>query len=120
MIFVKKMLKSYACLIISLLVFSFIGTLFNYFDVINGKVMSICNFMVFIFSMGLGGFVIGKNALKNGWLEGFKIGIIFILIILVFNLIFIHDINMKSVIFYIILIISSTIGSMFGINKKEK
>ena len=116
--YVKKMIKSYFYMIGSILVLTFIVTLFNYFDIINNAVLNVLSFIIPLIGSVLGGFIIGKNALKNGWLEGLKIAIIFVFIIFIFNLIFIHNVNMKDVIFYILMVISSVLGSMLGINKK--
>lgn len=117
---VKKIFKSYIYIIGSILILTFISTIFNYFDLINNKVLNIINFIIPLLSLTLGGFIIGKNSSKNGWLEGLKIGIIFVIITLICNLIFIHNINLKDLIFYLLLIISSILGSMFGINYKTE
>ena len=120
MTWIKKVFKCYIYIIGSILFLTIISTLLNYFDILNSKILSIINFIIPIFSLALGGFIIGKNSLKNGWLEGIKIGIIFALIILLFNIIIVHNINIKDIVFYGLLIISSIMGSMIGINQKEK
>ena len=116
----KKILKSFLYIIVSILILTFISTTLNYFNLINNKILNIINFIIPIFSLALGGFIIGKNSPKNGWLEGLKIGLIFIIITFIFNLIFIHNVNLKDLIFYLLLLISSTLGSMIGINQKPK
>ena len=117
--YIKNIFKSFAYIIGSILILTLITTLLNYFDIINNKILNIINFIIPLFSLALGGYIIGKNSTKNGWLEGVKIGIIFVIIILILNLIFIHNINFKDLIFYCLLILSSIIGSIIGINKKE-
>jgi putative membrane protein (TIGR04086 family) len=82
--------------------------------------MSIAKVIIPLFSLALGGFIMGKNANKNGWLEGAKIGLIIILLIAIGNLIFNQGINTKDFIFYALLLISAIFGSMFGINMKKE
>ena len=68
----------------------------------------------------LRGIYIGNRTNKKGYLEGLKVGIISIIIFLIISyLAFDKVINIKNIIFYFILLISSVLGSMIGINKKK-
>jgi len=116
----KKILKSFLFAAGSIIILTFLFTVLNYFDIINGKVMSIAKVIIPLFSLALGGFIMSKNANKNGWLEGAKIGLIIILLIAIGNLIFNQGINTKDFIFYALLLISAIFGSMFGINMKKE
>lgn len=81
--------------------------------------MIISKFIIPLLSLGIGGWIIGKSALKNGWIEGLKLGIIIIILILIGNLIFKQPIVLKDWIFYFVLVTSSMLGSMLGINMKK-
>lgn len=116
--YLKKLLKSFLYGVSSIIILTFIITLFNYFDIINGKLLSILKIIIPLFSLSLSGYMIGKNANKNGWLEGLKIGLIITLLIMIYNLIF-DTLTLKDIIFYLALIISAIVGSILGINKKE-
>lgn len=116
----KNILKSLLFTIGSIAVLTFLFTTLNYFNIINNKVMNIAKIIIPLFSLALGGFIIGKNSLKNGWLEGLKVGLIVILLILIGNLIFMQKITSKDFVFYLILLVSSIFGSMFGINHKAE
>lgn len=116
--YLKKILKSFLYGISSIIILTFIITTLNYFDIINGKLLSISKIIIPLLSLGLSGYIIGKNTNKNGWLEGLKIGLIITLLIMIYNLIF-DTLTQKDVIFYLILIVSSIFGSILGINKKE-
>ena len=62
----------------------------------------------------------GKLAPAKGYLAGLKISGIFLLILLLLNLITSRTLfNLPTIIYYLILIISSVLGGMFGINKKN-
>ena len=91
----------------------------KYFKIISDKIMTISKIIIPIISLAFGGFILGKSASKNGWIEGLKIGLIITIIILICNLIFASGINLKDLVLYGVLIISSMFGSMAGINLKK-
>jgi len=115
--YLKKLLKGFLFTIVSFLLLTFIFTTLNYFNIINIKVMEICKIIIPLFSLALSGYIMGKGSEKNGWLEGLKIGLIIVLIIVIGNLIF-SKLILKDFIFYILLLMGSMLGGMFGINRK--
>lgn len=116
--YLKKLLKGFLFTIICFLLLTFICTVLNYFSIINVKVMEVFKIIIPLFSFALGGYIMGKGSEKNGWLEGLKIGLILILLIVIGNLIFSPKLILKDFIFYILLLMSSVLGGMFGINRK--
>lgn len=116
----KKILKSFLFAVSSILVLTLLVTLLNYFNIVNGKVMSITKIIIPLFSLALGGFILGKGANKNGWAEGLKLGLIIVIMIAIGNLIFSQNLIAKDFIFYAMLLFSAIFGSMFGINMKKE
>lgn len=118
--FIVKYLKSFALILISFLLFSIlIGTL-NYFNILGNNSVKIFELIATILSMVLGGIYLGKNSSKKGFLEGLKIGGATIIILFIFGyLAFDKGFSFSSLLFYTILLISSVLGSIFGINKKS-
>lgn len=118
-----KYLKRFLiCLLVSIgLIFglTFMMTLFNYFDLISSKVMNVFKLIIPLVSLMVGGFLLGKRAVKNGWLEGFKLSLVIIILILISNLVM-DGFDFRDIIFYCLLLISSVLGSILGINKKEQ
>lgn len=113
--FIKPLIFILGIIIIGLLVI----TPLNYFDVINGNITNIIKIIIPIISLFIGGFMIGKISNKKGWLEGLKLGIVTILIFILISYIgFNESFKLKSLIYYIILAMSSIFGSIIGINKK--
>ena len=103
--------------IVSILLFlTLILTIFNYFSIINNT--SIFKILMPIISTFMGGLIIGIKSNKKGFIEGLKLGSIFILILLILNIILFHF-KFKSLLYYLILIITTTLGSMMGINIKK-
>ena len=71
--------------------------------------------------MFVGGFIMGKNSKQKGWLEGLKLGLIVLLILVLMNyLILGQSFEVKNLVYYLILLSSTIFGSMIGINKKTQ
>ncbi len=117
--YLKKLGIAFLITVGSLFILLFIATIFNYFDLFSYKVMHISIIIVPIIALILGGLYIGKKATKKGYLEGLKLGLLFSILLLIINLILGEGINLKDIIFYLILIISCIFGSMIGINLKK-
>lgn len=114
-------LKNLGISLILLLLSSFITTILNYFNIINAFILNIFNIIIPIISLFVGGYLIGKETNKLGYLEGIKFGSIFAVILVLFNILGLgNGINFKIITLCLILIISSMIGSMIGINKKRE
>lgn len=118
--YLKNLGLAFLYIIGSIVILTFFSTLFNYFNILNDKVTSIIKIIIPVSSMFIGGFYIGKNTTKKGFLEGLKLGLIFSITLILFNyLAFDNSFKLKYLLFYLILIISSILGSMIGINKKR-
>lgn len=119
--YIKKLSFSILWIISFFLSLTFIISLFNYFNIINDKIVEIFKILIPITSIFIGGLKIGKKSKNKGWLEGLKLGIIFVTFIVIFNFLALNiEFELKNVIFYIILITSCILGSMIGIVNKSK
>lgn len=78
---------------------------------INFVVMSIMTLFL--------GIIEGKKTSKKGYLEGLKLGSIVICILFLLNLMFYRYFSVYLLLYYLVIIASSTIGSMIGINLKR-
>ena len=121
LIYIKNLGISIIKTIISIISFTFFITLLSYFNIINDKICSIFKILIPVISLFIGGFYMGKKSRNKGYLEGLKFGLIFCLLLIIFNLIvFGFTFEIKYILFYIIIIISSTFGRMIGINKAKR
>lgn len=116
-----KYLKSLVWTIIPIFILSFLGSLFYYLNWLNPKVYNILKLLIPVLSLFLGGLYLGKHSKENGWLEGLKLGgswiiFLFILSYLAFDIGF----SLKGLIYYLIILITTTFGSMVGIRNVEK
>lgn len=114
----KKIFNCLTWFFILLLVGTLVLTLFNYFNIINSKVISIMKFILPVISMFISSYRLGKLSDKKGYLEGLKFGSIIILIFMVLVLL-LDKISWKCILYYGILLLISIMGSMIGINKRK-
>lgn len=112
----KSLLYTFSITIFSI----FIITILNYFNIINGKILSVFMILIIISALFVGGYLIGKNSKQNGWLEGIKLSLIIIAILALFNYLGLKkEFHLIQIIYYSILTIACTLGSMVGINKRK-
>lgn len=113
----KNYLKYFSILLISIIIPIFILTIFNYFEIINNT--NILKLIITLISIFINSFFLGKNSKSKGYIEGLKFGIIFIIFITLFNLILVNKFSLKIIIYYLLILITSMVGSTIGINKKN-
>lgn len=112
-----KYIKSLIIFLSSIVIIPMFLTIFNLFNLSTSRIIVIilgAILMLFI------GFITGKNSNSKGYLNGLLISVISILILVIISLILKVKLNINSLIYYIVLVVSTTLGSMIGINKKSK
>lgn len=117
----KTTLKYGVISILTIFVLLFlVGTLY-YFDIISSGTVNYLRLFIILSVLFGTSFILGKNTKKNGYLEGMKFGIFDILIFLIISVIFFRsDFKLRIILYYIILLITSVLGSMIGINRSNK
>ena len=105
--------------LVSLIIYLIIITTFSYFNLINYKTISIISFITLNILFLINGFKLGKRSDKKGYLSGIIMGLSMILLLLFLSIIFRRLPSIKSFIYFLVLLLSSTIGGMFGINKRK-
>ena len=119
--YLKNLGFSFLYIIASILIITFIITILNYFNIISDKVISIFKILIPVISLFIGGFYIGKRSTNKGYLEGLKLGLLFSIFLLIFNFLALsNSFKLKYLLFYLIIIVSSILGSMIGININKK
>ncbi len=99
---------------------SFIFSSLYYFNIISSSISSFMDIIIPSISFLVSGIYMGKKVLSKGWLEGLKIGLILLFVfILISILLFNYTYDFKNLLYYIILLISSMLGGMIGINRKK-
>ena len=113
---IKKIIKSILITITTFIILITITTILNYYNLIKYK--NIIMLMTVITSMFIGGYWIGKQTIKNGWLEGLKTSTI-ISLIMIITTILLKEFTIKYLIYIMIITSSGIFGSILGIDKNE-
>lgn len=115
----KSILISIGWFMVSLIVYLLIITTFAHFNIISYKTVSVMSFIFMCLLFMYNGFKVGKKSEKRGYLSGLIIGSINIILVLLLALVFRSIPELKSLIYFLVLLLSSTLGGMFGINFKK-
>ncbi len=116
----KNLLKYLGYYTLFLITLVFITSFLN----LIGVNSTITNLLIFIFNISLFfifGLKNGKKASNKGYLAGLKIGGLFLLILIIISLFTSKNIfSLSTFIYYLVLILASTLGGSLGINKKSE
>lgn len=116
---VKNYLIAIGYFLLVVAVFAIILTIFNYYDIVTNKLFKVIKVLIPSLALFIGGYKVGNNANKKGYIEGIKLSLIVIVLLFMFSYLgFNASFNISLILYYIILIISSMLGAMIGINKK--
>ena len=97
----------------------FITTLY-YFNLMNESVYKVFKIIILIISMFVSGFILGRKAKSKGYLEGIKFSLMMILIFLVSTVLLSEPLKLTIIIYYLIILMSTTFGSMIGVSLKKE
>ncbi len=116
---VKKYIKPTLMSLGLIILYMSILLILAYTGVMGLKGIFIINSIIMTILLLFLGMRNGKKTSKKGYLEGLKIGGITVLVLLLINLIFYRSFSLVLFLYYLVLIASSTIGSILGINLKH-
>ena len=113
-----KYLKGLLFFLVPFLVLTLLITILYYFDILNNQIIKYFKIVIVILSCLLGGFIIGRSSNSKGYLNGIKLSSIIIVIFLILNLI-LGGFKWYHLVYYLIILVTTTIGSMLGISLKK-
>ncbi len=117
----KKYGEAFLLILVLLTFFSMLVTLLGYFNILSEKITQLSILFSTMITLFIGGVYLGKKSEKKGWLEGIKIGLFIVFLFFLISYLGLDQgINLKTFIYYLILIASSMLGSMLGINRKQE
>ena len=102
-----------------LIIYLLLLTILNYTQVLKFSSIIKVNFVIIAIIVFIFGILNGKATEKKGYLEGLKLGSIISLSFLLLNLLFIRKFSLSIFIYYLVIIVSTTFGSMLGINLRK-
>ena len=120
MTYIKKYGLRLIYTIISILISLLLVTCLYYFNIIGNNTYKFLKIIIILFNIFISSFILGKNSISKGYLEGIKLAIIIIPIFFILTLITNEVFNLRSLLYYLIILITSTFGGMVGISKKKK
>ena len=105
---VKNYLIAIGYFLLVVAVFAIILTIFNYYDIVTNKLFKVIKVLIPSLALFIGGYKVGNNANKKGYIEGIKLSLIVIAILFMFSYLgFNASFSISLILYYIILIISS-------------
>ncbi len=117
---IKNYLRGIVYFYVLLIIYLIIITTLNYFNVFSYQTISIINFISMIILFMVIGFSIAIKSQKKGYINGLIIGGFNIVLFLFLAFVLGDAPKLTAGIYFLILLLSSTIGGMFGINYKTK
>ena len=105
--------------ILSLFLILFLFTLLYYFDCIDDKTYQLFKLITLFVTIFIQSFSLGKMRKNKRYLEGVIYGSLFILILLSSSILTNHF-QIKSILYYFMILCTSVLGSMFGLSKEKK
>lgn len=115
----NKVLTFLKVLIIPIIAFLVLPLVISIFNLFGMEINKIILILIASMIMLISGFLIGKKALKKGFISGGILGFVFVILLIILGLFFKIKFNLGGFIYYIILILSAIMGSIIGINKKK-
>jgi len=115
-----KYLKTILYEFIILISLSIFISILYYFDIISSNFNYILKIIIFIITFFLSGIYIGKRSIKKYYLEGLKISLINIILFILLTLLFKNGFTLKQLLYYFLLTIITTLGSIVGGSLKRK
>ena len=111
----KKYLFPFLYTLIIILAGSFFTSILYYFNITSDKFNTVLLYLISIISFFTGALFLGKNIKKKGIISGLIFfGICFLIMILSSLIIFKNNITFKNIIYYLILLVFSIMGSIIG------
>lgn len=104
----------------SIIILGFLLNILYYFDIIGNNIYNIMKMVIVLLCLFVNAYLLGKASLKHGIVEGLKLGAIFLLIIIILKTITNSPFDIRTIIYSIIILLTTSVGAVIGINKKEK
>lgn len=115
----KNYIKTISKYFIYIFIYILIISILYYFKIFNYKTIRIINYIINILLFAFTGYKIAALEQKKGYLNGFLISLVLIILFLIPS-IFISKLNFTTLVYYLSLITASVIGGIIGVTKKTK
>lgn len=120
MSYLKRLGKILLSTFISIVALGFLLNVLYYFDIIEGNIYNIMKMIIVLICLFVNAFLLGKESLKYGMVEGLKLGTFFLSIMIILKLIINSTFDIRTFIYSLIILLTTSVGAIIGINRKEK
>ena len=120
MLYLKKIKKYYLNFFIWFIGIILVITFLSYFNIISNNTLKVCKIAIPVILITLNSFKSIKIINTKGYLNGIIYAGLIIITLFILNLLFYRSFYPKQSLYYIILLLSSSLGSMFGNTKKSQ
>lgn len=118
MITVKKYGFRFLYTILSMIISLLLLTTLYHFNIISSNIYQILKLIILLINILISGIILGKKANNKGYLEGIKLGTFIIVLFFILTLVTGQEIKIRLLLYDGIIMITSILGGMIGINKK--
>ncbi len=117
---IKKYSISIIGIIVSISLVALLLTVFYYFDFISTNTYKYLKLITLLITLVINSIFLGKKSLKNGYIDGIKLGLMLIIFCTLVSIVN-KCISIKLIIYSLIILLTTTFGSILGINlNKDK
>ena len=117
--YLKKYSKTIFLNILEILIFLFILTILYYYNIINNKTYQILKLITLLLSIFINSYLLKTKSKTKSYIDGIKYGIIFIILIFIPTII-LSKISNKLLIYYPLILSTSTLASMMKYKKNKQ
>lgn len=119
--FIKKHYKLYLLTLLWLVISLVLTSTLYYFNLIGDNLFKWINLISILFVIFISSIKVGVRSSQNAYLEGFKFGMMIVLLLTLITFFIIQaDMETKMLLYDLIITFTSIFGSMIGINKMQK
>lgn len=117
--YISSILK-YSSFVLGFIIFLIILSLITTFTDLPISINNVLIFIYTLINLFIISFIRGRKCEKQGFLNGLLLGVITSILFYVFGgIFFTFKITLSKTIYYLVLILCSTLGAMIGINTKK-
>lgn len=115
---IKKYSFRFLYTILSIVISLLLITTLYHFNIISSNIYQTLKLIILLVNILISGIILGKKATSKGYLEGIKLGIFMILLCFLMTLVTGQDLKIRLLLYDSMILITSILGGMIGINKK--
>lgn len=119
-----KYVKEYGITLLQFLGFLLGGSIvlsIFYYLLFSTKVANVFSFVYMVIVFFMFGYKLGKKTENRGFIAGLKIGLLLLFVLILLNVgIYQTEFHVIRMVYYIVLLFASVVGSTIGINRKKE